>query len=195
MIIYFLFSLFSLCSCANDSVSVVETQPLCNPDTVLQVNTSTCINATGIESEIFPKCCLPGYSYQANKHHCVRSVENNYFSKWKYLRIGLRSCKSGLIKDSRVGTLPDFSYGDRCFDKLADEDGFVQRVCQDVRESVCNASGIQCIRKCCPDLEVFSNGPHCRGNIEKGVNFYGSKKIEISTGKSAARFKSLRNDL
>lgn len=184
MVIYFFFCLLSVCVAAN--VSVVEKEPLCNPNRLLQVDTGKCVNSTGIEiSEILQKCCPPGYSYHAKQHHCVRSVYDNYFFKWNYLRVGLRNCRNGMIKDSWIETLPDIlsSSGDRCFDKLVDEDGFVQRVCEDVEEFVCNKSETQCIRKCCPDLEVFANGPHCRPKIE-GVNFFGAKKIEINKGKS-----------
>lgn len=40
----------------------------------------------------------------------------------------------------------------------------------------------RCIRKCCPDGQIYKTGPGCRDDFRHGLDFSGDKKVVDSEG-------------
>lgn len=166
----------------------------CKIDEALTRN-GTCVNYRYINSTLlFRKCCPPGFSYNSTYHKCDRSQD--YFQTYTYFDVGLKDCYPGVITDYKRQSTPEeiagynrailslpglqeyFRYGDFCIDKLHGEDGYLFRVCRRNVE-VCLKPGVQCIRKCCGDGEIFKDGSFCSPNTST-VNYRGFNRLNVA---------------
>lgn len=159
----------------------------CNKTEVLQHtndpenSTSVCVSASTVEqSDVFPKCCPLNYAYDKSTHSCKYQEYSRHFRNFSYFDIGLRSCVSAAVvdhvadaKDLEVGNgsavlkgRHRFARGDYCLDELYSADSIVLRSCTKGVEG-CGRDGMRCVRKCCPDLEIYVNGANCQPSVDR----------------------------
>ncbi|KAF2894334.1 hypothetical protein ILUMI_11839 [Ignelater luminosus] len=74
-----------------------------------------------------------------------------------------------------------FSYGSYCVDKVYNSDNHVARICHPdlsiCRHNIFQDDKIRCIRKCCPDGQVYRGGGKCKFDFAHGLDFENSSKI------------------
>lgn len=151
----------------------------CNKTEVLhhENSTSVCVAAGSLgEENIFRKCCPPNFAYDTQTHACKFVGVNRHFLDFPYYDVGLRRClhdfvvvdyvmdvKDFEITDGRVESKDGhrFEAGRYCLDEVYNQSKLVVlRGCENSARS-CGGGGIRCLRKCCPDLEIYVNGAKC----------------------------------
>lgn len=161
------------------------------------------VNCGGSSHPLIPpvvsnKCCSPHFAYDSYSHACVPSNVPEIFPS-HYLKVGLSECTSDgsavrdyVVDDLNLDKDGNFNFwehrgwsngdGRYCVDKLLDKDKYVVRVC-DKQDKVCkteegNGDGkILCLRKCCPDGEIYEDRV-CNRNYNKVVNFSAAEEVE-----------------
>lgn len=167
----------------------------CNKTQVLHVenSTSVCVSASSIQGAlVFAKCCPLDYAYDTLTHSC-KYVETNGFFENGYtdFHVGLRNCGfNAVVVDYVVekidlevmmveGTL--FERGEYCLDEAYNTSLMVIRSCNK-NVHVCGKGGMKCLRKCCPDLEIFVNGANCKPSVDFAFEYRnwtkGAKAVE-----------------
>lgn len=172
----------------NSATSVL----FCNKTDVVSVenSTSVCVNST---TTYFAKCCPLNYAYNTKTHSC-RKVEKNRFDHYElFYKIGLRNCLNALIVDfitnfenlkffqnGSVALLKSgeyFNNGRYCLDEVFNTDLVVIRYCDSDGLMECGRNR-RCLRKCCPDLEIFVKGSHCKPMAEQVFNYQNWSKAK-----------------
>lgn len=170
--------------------AVASSVQFCKKDEVLHVpedvgvaenSTSVCVNASAIAGEdVFSKCCPLDYTYDVRAHSC-KADSNSQFQNYLYYEIGLRRCEDAVVVDY-VATTKDFEVvdgkavlkqgltfgkGDYCVDEVhSNPQEVVVRACRKDAVGSCGDDGMKCLRKCCPDLEIYVNGPYCEPSVD-----------------------------
>lgn len=166
------------------------------------------------ELKMFPKCCPADKAYSEELHSCVEvafqfaeTSENSSL----YIKSGLSEC-NGVITDHKFHNLSSlffdsidqgiflelhndtvqFSYGNYCVDRLnGSDEAYVVRGCHkgynvcSKRETRDEVSGKRrCIRKCCPDGQIYKNGATCKDDFRHGIEFGEDERVVDSTGRN-----------
>lgn len=145
---------------------IVEASILCDKDAVIKrINdtSSVCIPSDSVSQvNVFPKCCPLTYAYDKNARFCIASKQQNRFSNHSLFRIGLKNCINKRVTDyyNTDAKILEKEYGIRnyCVDEVYDskEKEIVLRKCEEGNvEEDCRVDGARCLRKCCPDHEIY----------------------------------------
>lgn len=175
----------------------------CNKTQVLAIDeknsTSVCVDESEVieNNSIFSKCCPLNYVYDSETHFCEQSKTKRKFgNEFRFFKIGLRDCvENSVVIDFRVEGFENirmektgvwlrngyhFKHGDYCLDGVYNSDLMVVRGCSE-SSAECGRSR-KCLRKCCPDLEIYVNGAKCKPSADRSFNYKNwSKANQIVT--------------
>lgn len=169
----------------------------CNKTEVTRVvnSTSVCVAADEAPlNETVPKCCPLNHTYEPQTKSCKFDESKEPFRGYSYFRVGLRGCSPGAVEDhswtdaemrgrNAVVGGRVFEEGEYCVDELYRAEGMVVRVCE--RDARVCLGEKRCLKKCCPDLEVYVNGAKCQPSADFVFNYTGwSAKLKVVEGKT-----------
>lgn len=139
---------------------------------VQRINTTTqlCISSNPKE-KVFPKCCPLNYSYDKIGRSCIYNQKNR-FNNHNFFKIGLRNCVNKIVTDyydvdvkflqEKFGNDNDY-----CMDEVYGTKEIVFRKCE---RNYCGINGVKCLRKCCPDQEIYVQAT-CSGMLNITFNY------------------------
>lgn len=159
----------------------VEAIILCNKNSVVRrINdtASECIPSHLVaQQKVFQKCCPLHYAYDKKRRFCVASKQKNCFDNQSFFKIGLKDCINKRVVDyynTDAEVLKrDHKIGSYCLDEVFEskEKEIVLRKCEegDIEEE-CRVDGARCLRKCCPDHEIYEQS-ECRTATNVTFNY------------------------
>lgn len=172
---------------------------ICNGTTevlLLHTENSTsgnCVPESEVQREaVFAKCCPLNFAYDTLTHSCKKTeIDRHFGDKFAFFKIGLRSCVNDTVVVDFVTDFNDlelnkdgaavlktstFKKGEFCVDGVHNSsDLIVVRVCSANLLEECGRSR-KCLRKCCPDLEVYVGGRNCKARVDGVFDYNGWEK-------------------
>lgn len=173
-------------------ISAAKAVHFCEKNHVLVRDNSSCIPAKLVPSDqIFNKCCPLDYVYDKGGHSCVYRGQQNRFNNHTFFKIGIGDCVNAVVKDHYVTKGMEFKkYGNGmyCVDEVYNSEEIVVRKCTRSSSKECRVNGGRCLRKCCPDHEVFVQGPVCTPKVNVTFNYANwTNKIHVLKGTSCLK--------
>lgn len=160
---------------------IVEAIILCDKTSVVKrINdtSSECIPSHLVSQEkVFQKCCPFHYAYDKKVRFCVPSKQQNGFDNRSFFKIGLKDCINKRVVDyyntDAEALKKDHNIGSYCLDEVFEskEKEIVLRKCEEGNiEEDCRVDGARCLRKCCPDHEIYAES-ECRADTNVTFNY------------------------
>lgn len=168
---------------------------------VVNSTESECLRESEVDGVVFPKCCPLHFVYDTETHTCKKSEIQQY--QEKFFKIGLRSCVLDAVIVDFVTDLENFERNEEngtamlkmnettvslekgkfCVDEHYKSNlSIVVRVCSAEKLKECGKSR-KCLRKCCPDLEIFNERKMCTPLIEQPLDYNNwGKTSKITAG-------------
>lgn len=167
----------------------------CEKNHVFTRNNSSCIPAHFLPTDqIFYKCCPLDYAYDKDARSCVHTNQKNrLINNHTYFKIGIGDCVHAVVRDhyvTRGVEIKKHGNGMYCMDEVyGSDEEIVVRKCARSAIKECRVNGDRCLRKCCPDHEVFVQGPVCMPKINVTFNYANwTDKIHVLKGTKSPVF-------
>lgn len=175
----------------------IEAAELCteNEDVIQRINDTVdiCINSSSLNGleKVFPKCCPLNYAYDKNNRFCVRSEQQNRFNNHTFFKIGLRNCINKRITNRYISSNVEIRHKSNiyCVDEVYQYDEIVVRECEngDIEKDCGVGSDNKCLRKCCPDQEIYVKAL-CSATVNFSINYTKLKKVYVLKGTDCLSF-------
>lgn len=161
---------------------------------VLNSTESECLRESEVDGVVFPKCCPLEFVYDTQTHSCKKGDLNHFFEEHEFFKIGLRSCVFDAVivdfaTDSQnfymneangtaLLTINETTHilqkGEFCVDdryNSSSNSSIVVRVCSANKLKDECGKNRKCLRKCCPDFEIFNESRACTPSVEQPLDY------------------------
>lgn len=165
-------------------ISATTADIFCEKGQILVRDKTFCNTSKLIPTDrIFFKCCPLDHAYDKLARSCIPVDQQKIVKNHTFLKIGIGDCK-GVVKDYIVEqNTAELSSGVYCKDEVYKSREIVLRKCEKNTKQECRVNGVRCLRKCCPENEIFMHGAKCAVNLNVTFNYANwSDKIHVLKG-------------